>query len=74
MKPRYVVINEFERDEFEKEWQLSYGYGRGITLPTFNPERACEQLRILVNSYSANSEQLIVEKISDEGRELYYRI
>jgi len=27
MKPRYVVIDKNKRDEFEKDWQLPYGYG-----------------------------------------------
>lgn len=74
MKPRYVVIDEYKRDQFEKEWQLPFGYGRGITLPTFDPQQAIQQLKTLVEAGMVDSTVVIVEKISDEGRELYYRI
>ncbi len=26
MRPRYAVVNEKERYEFENEWQMPYGY------------------------------------------------
>lgn len=74
MKPIYVVIDEYQRDKFEKEWQLPFGYGRGLTKPTFNPKEAITQLHTLVDSVGLDSTTLIVEKVSEEGRELYYRI
>ncbi len=74
MKPRYVVIDEFERDKFEKEWQMPYGYFNESFNPTFDPKEAVEYLKRLVNVGNVNPTTTIVEKISDEGRELYYRI
>ena len=71
MKPRYAVVNEYERDKFEKEWQMPYGYILGF--PTFNPKKAIQILHELVLD-GCDGTQMIVEKISDEGRELYYRI
>ena len=26
MKPRYIIVNKVERDNFEMTWQLPYGY------------------------------------------------
>uniref|UniRef100_A0A6M3JUV7 Uncharacterized protein n=1 Tax=viral metagenome TaxID=1070528 RepID=A0A6M3JUV7_9ZZZZ len=26
MKPRYIVVNDIERTEFEKKYQMPYGY------------------------------------------------
>lgn len=73
MKSRYVVIDEFRRDEFEKEWQLPYGYGY-VQSVGFDPKLAIKQLQWLTEHGYADPTTAIVEKISDEGRELYYRI
>ena len=72
MKPRYAVINEYERDQFEKEWQLPYGYAKCFV--SLNPQEAIDVLEKFLNSHDINSTVWIVEKISDEGREFYYRI
>jgi hypothetical protein len=73
MKPRYAVINEFERDEYEKNWQVPFGYNGHFI--TFNPKEAVRHLDFLATEWGENQlSQTIVEKISDEGRELYYRI
>lgn len=71
MKPRYVVVCPSERDKFEKEWQMPYGYI--LSFPTFNPHEAISLLYELVDK-TGDVDKWIVEKISDEGRELYYRI
>ena len=71
MKPRYAIVNEYMRDKFEKEWQLPYGYGSCFV--SINPQEAIDKLNEYVRIH-ADSSVLIVEKISDEGRELYYRI
>jgi hypothetical protein len=71
MKPRYAIVNEYERDNFEKEWQMPYGYGKCFV--STDPQAAVKQLE----KYAAihgDITTFIVEKISDEGRELYYRI
>ena len=71
MKPRYAVIDEYERDKFEKEWQMPYGYSRCFV--SFSPQAAIDVLE-KIDHFGSDCTTLIVEKISDEGRELYYRI
>ena len=71
MKPRYAIVNEYERDQFEKEWQMPYGYGKCFV--STNPQKAVEQLNKYAQMHG-DTTTFIVEKISDEGRELYYRI
>lgn len=73
MKPRYAIINQYERDEFEKKWQLPYGYS---SIPVFmKSQRAINALEDIAKIRGDdNMSELIVERISDEGRELYYRI
>lgn len=75
MKPRYVVIDEYERDNFEKEYQMPFGYGNCVVF--MDPQAAINTLEHICNIREAEGvgyTTLIVEKISDEGRELYYRI
>ena len=72
MKPRYTVVNLFERDNFEKEWQLPFGYGNNII--SFDPQEPIDLLHRLVEQYNKDPNDFIVEKITKEGRELYYRI
>lgn len=66
MKPRYVVINEQDREAFEKRWQIPYGYGESDVFTDF--EDAVDELE----SYF-NSKEFIVEKIDTNGREVVYR-
>ena len=73
MKDRYVVININERDEFEKTYQLPYGYGNSPIKPTTNPQEAIDCLKKL-DGYKNDLNDWIVERISDFGRELYYRL
>jgi hypothetical protein len=72
MKPRYVVINQNERDSFEKEWQLPYGYG--FCPIYYDPQEAIEMLEVFVQSNLADENDWIVEEITEEGRVLYYRM
>jgi hypothetical protein len=73
-KPRYAVINDYERSKFEKEWQLPYGYSQCLIV-THDPKKAINLLNILpVGNPQVDINDYIVEKISEEGRELYYRI
>lgn len=66
MRPRYVVINEIDRNEFEKKWEIPFGYGECDIHITF--EDAIDELE----AYYGSSEW-IVEKISENGRETIYR-
>lgn len=64
MKPRYIVLNEMERDDFEKEYQLPYGYGMlDIYLDI---EEAMDEAEYFGVGY-------IVEEVSEDGRQAVYR-
>ena len=71
MIDRYVVIDEYTRDKFEKEWQMPYGYNNCFI--TYNSNEAVEFLDSMKDQ-GCDVSTFIVEKVSDEGRELYYRI
>ncbi len=74
MKPRYAVINQNERDKFEKKWQLPYGYKDCFI--TTKPQEAIDMLEEMAGI--ADASELIIEKIEFDGqnvvREFYYRI
>ena len=65
MKPRYVVLNEMERDDFEKEHQLPYGYG--MLDIYWDVEEAIEEAEFCGVGY-------IVEEVSEDGRQAIYRV
>ncbi len=73
MKPKYAVIDEYKRDRFEKEWQLPYGYSKCFI--THNPQIAINHLNKLADKHGEKFvSTFIVERVSEEGREIYYRI
>jgi len=48
MKPRYAVVNERERDEFEKEWQMPYGYANCAVFDDYEEaERFYEKVKMV---------------------------
>ena len=66
MKPRYVVINEMDRDDFEQKYALSYGYGDcEVHMDVMD---AIEELE---EYYDTN--EWVVEEISNGGRQIVYR-
>ena len=69
MKPRYVIIDEYERAKFEKEWQMPYGYSH-----CFITDDSREAIQYLENHYEESETTVIIEKISEGGYiELFYR-
>jgi len=60
MKARYIIIDEQVRNNFEKKWQIPYGYS-GCFM-TFDLEEA------IYRSFNGES----VEKVDEEGREIVY--
>lgn len=69
MKPRYVIIDEYERAKFEKEWQMPYGYSRCFI--TYDPKTA---INMLERHHEDDETTVIIEKISEGGYiELFYR-
>lgn len=64
MKPRYVVVHEAERDDFEKEYQLPYGYG-GLDI-YFDLEEAIDEASYYGIGY-------VVEEVSEDGRQAVYQ-
>jgi len=67
MKARYVLINVEERDNFEKEWQLPFGYD-GCFI-TFEFKDAVRQLELYKYDYYGCS----IERIDENGREIVYK-
>jgi len=66
MIPRFVIINISERNEFEKEYQLPYGYG---DCPIFDDiDDAIRGLKSIPELYKGCA----VEKIDDHGRDVVY--
>jgi hypothetical protein len=71
MAPKYVLINEVARDRYEKKWQIPFGYGLCPT--TTNSITAVQWLKQM-NELGVDTSQLIIEKVSVDGRETFYRI
>ena len=69
MKPVYAIVNPEEREKFEKEWFVSYGYADCELFD--NLEDAIEEYE--KNWYDdAYRERHIIERIDSEGREIVY--
>ena len=68
MKERFAVVNEMERDEFEKEWQMPYGYA--ATYVTMDMEDAMNWLETEIPQDEIG---WVVEEVSREGRSVVYR-
>lgn len=68
MKHRFVVIDQLARDQFEKEWQMPYGYGNCFV--SIDVEEAIQYFEENIPEYETT---FVVEKIDDEGREVIYK-
>jgi hypothetical protein len=66
MKPRYVVLNERVRDDFEIKYQMPYGYGESEIF--FDLEEAIDELEQYFNT-----SEFIIEEVTDGGRSTVYR-
>jgi hypothetical protein len=66
MKDRFCILDVTKRDEFEKEYQLPYGYASSLI--TFSFDEALD----IVKNFDSNG-VLIIEKVNSEGREEVYR-
>jgi len=67
MIPRFVIINIDERNEFEKMYQLPYGYG---DCPIFDDiDDAIRVLKEIPEIFHGCS----VERIDGNGRDVVYR-
>ena len=68
MIPIYAIINEKERNDFEKKYQIPYGYG------------LCEFFYDYDTAYEFFDEEkidyhesFVIEKVDSNGREIIYR-
>lgn len=68
MKERFAVVNEMRRDDFEKEWQMPYGYASCYV--TMDLEDAMDWLETEIPQDEIG---WVVEEISREGRSVVYR-
>ena len=72
MIPRYAIIDEFERDEFEKKWHMPYGYGTCYI--TADPEDAIEVYEEMLYMTDDGPEtSLIIEEFTENSKTLFYR-
>ena len=73
MRPRYAIIDEYERAKFEKEWQMPYGYSHCFI--TTEPQEAIQWLENHYRPFKRQDcETVIIEKISEGGYiEFFYR-
>lgn len=68
MKPRFAVLNEIERDDFEKEWQMPYGYA--ATFVTMDMEDAMNYLETEIPSTEIG---WVIEEVNNGERSVVYR-
>ena len=68
MKERFAVVNEIERDKFEKDWHMPYGYAACYV--TMDLEDAMD---FMETHYPIEELGWIVEEVSSEGRKTVYR-
>ncbi len=69
--PNYVIVDVVKRDAFEKKWHMSAGY---LYCPvTTNIASAIQKLHEM-SEQGVDTKNLIVEKVSVDGRETVYRI
>ena len=68
MKARFAVIDIEERDSFEKEYHLPYGYAASFV--SFDMEEAIDYLE---DNYGPEEITRAVEQIDEDGREVVYR-
>lgn len=65
MITRYAIINVEDRDNFEKEWQLPYGYNNCYVNTDLGD--TIDEFRYY---YDGRHEGYIIEKIDEYGREV----
>jgi len=66
MIPRYVILNVKERDEFEKNFQLPYGY-KGCFI-SYDLNDAIDQIERDKYMYCG----CCIERIDEDGKEIVY--
>lgn len=77
MKPIYAVLNKNERDEFEKKYQVPFGYSKARVF--FDLSDAIgnfkEQIGFLKTLGTNRSlyEDLIIEKVTELKKEIVYK-
>ena len=67
MKPIYAMVNIDERDEFEKHFQIPYGYSQCYM--TYDFDLA---IRVFDNLSDGEKEVYVIESVDSEGREIVY--
>lgn len=67
MKPRYAIINTEDRDEFERNWHLPYGYNN--TLVSCNFDFVLNEFH---KNFFDNDPNYVIEKYDNGIREVVY--
>jgi len=65
MKSVYAIINLKEREEFEKEWFLPYGYASCELFCTMK-----DAISVYEDEYE--EDEYVIEKVNSEGRCVVY--
>lgn len=63
MKPLYCALSIKDRDEFEKEYQIPYGYGSSVIFEDFDGA---------VKYVDEINPKFSVVKVDSEGKEIVY--
>ena len=66
----FAIVDEKVRDEFEKKFQIPYGYSTCYI--TFNQEEAIKSFRAL-SVLKGYPKRLVVEKLSEGYKEIVYK-
>lgn len=68
MKPRFAVVNEMERDDFEREWHMSFGYAACYVSMDLEDAMDWMETKCPVDEIG-----WIVEEVTSEGRKVVYK-
>jgi hypothetical protein len=71
MKPRYVIINQIVKSDFEKIYQLPYGYGN--TIIYYNLNDAIKQLEEFKKRHKISVDGYVIEKHESGYVEIVYK-
>jgi hypothetical protein len=68
MKPVFAIIDEKERNDFEKEWGIAYGYVECDLFHDFD-----DAVIDFEESIDESENSWVIERVDEEGREIVYR-
>lgn len=70
MKDVFVIINDKKRTEFEKKWQMPFGYSESENDIYFSLQDAIKKYNKYITYYYTRD--FVIEKVNNEGRQIVY--